>query len=62
VTLNGTEYALQPLNPVSNLNTWGVLGADPAGWHADVAIYSSALTPNAVASHYQAALNGPAPS
>jgi len=22
VTLNGTEYLLQPLNPVSNLNTW----------------------------------------
>ena len=22
VTLNGTEYVLQPLNPVDNLNTW----------------------------------------
>ncbi len=22
MTLNGTEYLLQPLNPVSNLNTW----------------------------------------
>jgi trimeric autotransporter adhesin len=28
----------------------------------DVAIYSSALSANTVASHYQAALNGPAPS
>jgi hypothetical protein len=104
VTLNGTEYALQPLNPVSNLNTWvywvltrqgGTLTlyrdgvqigqrtdlpatatANISGYIAsqnnnlyyltggidDVAIYSSALTPNAIASHYQAALNGPAPS
>jgi hypothetical protein len=104
VTLNGTEYALQPLNPVSNLNTWvywvltrqgGTLTlyrdgvqigqrtdlpatatANISGYIAsqsnnlyyltggidDVAIYSSALTPTAIASHYQAALNGPAPS
>jgi hypothetical protein len=104
VTLNGTEYVLQPLNPVSNLNTWvywvltrqgGTLTlyrdgvqigqrtdlpatatANISGYIAsqnnslyylngrvdDVAIYASALTPATVASHYQAALNGPAPS
>ena len=28
----------------------------------DVAIYTSALSPATIASHYQAALNGPAPS
>jgi len=104
VTLNGTEYALQPLNPASNLNTWvywvltrqgGTLTlyrdgvqigqradlpaaatANISGYIAsqnnniyylnggidDVAIYASALTPATIASHYQAALYGPAPS
>jgi hypothetical protein len=28
----------------------------------DVAVYASALTPDTIASHYQAALTGPAPS
>jgi hypothetical protein len=104
VTLNGTEYALQPLNPVPNLNQWvywvltrqggtltlyrdgvqigqrtdlpatatasisGYIASQSNGLYYlnggvdDVAIYASALTPAAVASHYQAALNGPAPS
>ena len=104
VTLNGTEYVLQPTSPASNVNTWvywvvtrqgGTLTlyrdgvqiarrtdlppaatanlngyiADQAngnyylhGRVDDVAIYSSALSANTVASHYQAALNGPAPS
>jgi len=104
VTLNGTEYVLQPTSPASNVNTWvywvvtrqgGTLTlyrdgvqiarrtdlppaatanisgdiADQAngnyylhGRIDDVAIYSSALSANTVASHYQAALNGPAPS
>jgi hypothetical protein len=104
VTLNGTEYVLQPLSSVSNLNTWvywvltrqggtmtlyrdGVQiaqrsdlpAAAPAtingdiasqtnnlyylnGKADDVAVYASALTPDTIASHYQAALTGPAPS
>jgi Concanavalin A-like lectin/glucanases superfamily/IPT/TIG domain/Phosphoesterase family len=104
VTLNGTEYVLQPLNPAPNLNTWvywvlarqggtltlyrdGVQIAQrtdlPAtataningyiasqnnnlyylnGGIDDVAIYTSALTPSTITSHYQAALYGPAPS
>jgi hypothetical protein len=104
VTLNGTEYVLQPLSSVSNLNTWvywvltrqggtltlyrdGVQIAQrsdlPAtaaatinGYIAsqtnnlyyltgkidDVAIYGSAVTASTIASHYQAALSGPAPS
>jgi hypothetical protein len=104
VTLNGTEYVLQPLSSASNLNTWvywvltrqggtltlyrdgvqiaqrsGLPAAAPAtingdiasqtnnlyylnGKADDVAIYASAMTPSTIASHYQAALNGPAPS
>jgi len=104
VTLNGTEYVLQPLSSASNLNIWvywvltrqgGTLtlyrdgvqiaqrsdlpAAAPAsingyiasqtnnlyylnGKADDVAVYASALTPSTIASHYQAALNGPAPS
>jgi hypothetical protein len=104
VTLNGTEYVLQPLNPVSNLNTWvywvltrqgstltlyrdgvqiaqrtdlpataaanisGYIGSQTNGLYYlngrtdDVAIYSSALSPSTITSHYQAALSGPAPS
>jgi hypothetical protein len=104
VTLNGTEYVLQPLSSASNLNTWvywvltrqggtltlyrdGVQIAQrsdlPAtatasingyiasqtnnlyylnGRADDVAIYAAALGPSTIASHYQAALNGPAPS
>ena len=104
VTLNGTEYVLQPLSSASNLNTWvywvltrqgstltlyrdGVQIAQRADLPAtataningsiasqtnnlyyltgridDVAIYATALAPSAIASHYQAALNGPAPS
>jgi hypothetical protein len=103
VTLNGTEYVLQPASPASNINTWvywvvsrhgGMLTlyrdgvqlaqrtdlpatatANITGYIADqangnyylngriddVAIYASALTATMVASHYQAALNGPAP-
>jgi Concanavalin A-like lectin/glucanases superfamily/IPT/TIG domain/Fibronectin type III domain/Calcineurin-like phosphoesterase len=103
VTLNGTEYVLQPASPASNINTWvywvvsrhgGILTlyrdgvqlaqrtdlpaaatANITGYIADqangnyylngriddVAIYASALTATVVASHYQAALNGPAP-
>jgi hypothetical protein len=103
VTLNGTEYALQPTSPASNINTWvyfvltrqagtmtlyrnGVqIGqrtdlpatatanlngsiADQAngnyyltGRADDVAIYTSALSASTIASHYQAALQGPAP-
>ena len=104
VTLNGTEYVLQPTSPASDINTWvywvvtrhgGTLTlyrngvqiaqrtdlpanataningyiADQAngsyylnGRIDDVAIYASALTASTVASHYQAALHGPAPS
>ena len=104
VTLNGTEYVLQPLSSASNLNTWvywvltrqggtltlyrdGVQIAQRADLPAaaaatvngdiasqtnnlyylngkadDIAIYASAITPSTIASHYQAALNGPAPS
>jgi hypothetical protein len=104
VTLNGTEYVLQPTSPASNINTWvywvitrhgGTLTlyrdgvqiaqrtdlpatataningyiADQAngnyylnGRIDDVAVYASALTASTVASHYQAALHGPAPS
>jgi hypothetical protein len=104
VTLNGTEYVLQPTSPASNINTWvyfvltrqggtmtlyrnGVQIAQrsdlPAtatanlnGYIADqangnyhlngrvddVAIYTSALPASTIAGHYQAALQGPAPS
>jgi Concanavalin A-like lectin/glucanases superfamily/IPT/TIG domain/Calcineurin-like phosphoesterase/Fibronectin type III domain len=104
VTLNGTEYVLQPTSPASNISTWvywavarhgGTLTlyrngvqiaqrtdlpaaataningyiADQAngnyylnGRIDDVAIYASALTASTVASHYQAALHGPARS
>jgi uncharacterized protein (TIGR03437 family) len=103
VTLNGTEYVLQPVSPASNISTWvywvltrhaGTLTlyrdgvqiaqrtdlpaaatANLSGYIADqangnyylngrvddVAIYGSALTASTVASHYQAALHGPAP-
>jgi hypothetical protein len=103
VTLNGTEYALQPDSPASNINTWvywvvtrhggtltlyrngaqiaqrtdlpatatanisGYIGDQANGNYYltgridEVAIYSSALTASTVASHYQAALTGPAP-
>jgi hypothetical protein len=103
VTLNGTEYVLQPVSPASDINSWvywvvtrhgstltlyrnGVqIGqrtdlpasataningyiADQANgaYHLtgrvdDVAIYASALTASTVASHYQAALQGPPP-
>jgi hypothetical protein len=104
VTLNGTEYVLQPLASASNLNTWvywvltrqgstltlyrnGVQIAQRSDLPAtatatingsiasqtnnlyyltgridDAAIYTSALSPSTIAGHYQAALNGPAPS
>lgn len=104
VTLNGTEYVLQPLSSASNLNTWvywvltrqggtltlyrdgtqiaqrsdlpataaASLNGDIAsqtnnlyylnGKTDDIAIYAQALSPSTIASHYQAALNGPAPS
>jgi len=104
VTLNGTEYVLQPLSSASNLNTWvywvltrqgstltlyrdggqiaqrsdlpAAATANINGYIAsqtnnlyylngridDVAIYGSALTPSTIASHYQGALYGPAPS
>jgi phosphatidylinositol-3-phosphatase len=103
VTLNGTEYVLQPVSPASDINTWvywvvtrqgGTLTlyrdgvqigqrtdlpasatanisgdiADQANgaYHLtgrvdDVAIYTSALAASTIASHYQAALHGPAP-
>ena len=103
VTLNGTEYVLQPISPASDINTWvywvvtrqgGTLTlyrdgvqigqrtdlpasataningdiADQANgaYHLtgridDVALYASALTGSTIASHYQAALHGPAP-
>ena len=103
VTLNGTEYVLQPISPASDINTWvywvltrhggtltlyrngvqigqradlpatatanvnGYIGDQANGaYHLtgridDVAIYASALTASTVASHYQAALHGPAP-
>jgi hypothetical protein len=103
VTLNGTEYVLQPTSPASNINTWvyyvmtrqgGTLTlyrngvqiaqrtdlpatatANLSGYIADqangnyyltgrvddVAIYASALSASTIASHYQAALQGPAP-
>ena len=98
VTLNGTEYVLQPNSPASNLNTWvywvltrqggtltlyrdgvqiaqrtdlpatataninGSIADQTSGDYYlngrvdDVALYTSALTPSTVASHYQAAL------
>jgi hypothetical protein len=104
VTLNGTEYTLQPLSSASNLNTWvywvltrqgstltlyrnglqiaqradlpAAATANISGYIAsqtnslyylngridDVAIYASALAASTIASHYQAALYGPAPS
>jgi hypothetical protein len=103
VTLNGTEYVLQPTSPASDINSWvywvvtrhgstltlyrdGVqIGqrsdlpasatANISGYIADqangayhltgrvddVAIYASALTASTIASHYQAALQGPPP-
>jgi hypothetical protein len=103
VTLNGTEYVLQPNGPASNINTWvywvvtrhgstltlyrdgvqigqrtdlpATATASISGYIADqangayhltgrvddVALYASALAASTVASHYQAALNGPAP-
>ena len=103
VTLNGTEYVLQPTSPASDINSWvywvvtrhgstltlyrdGVqIGqrtdlpasatASISGYIADqangayhltgrvddVAIYASALTASTIASHYQAALQGPPP-
>jgi uncharacterized protein (TIGR03437 family) len=102
LTLNGTEYVLQPTSPASNINTWvywvitrhggtltlyrngaqidqrtdlpatatanisGYIGDQANGNYYltgridEVAIYSSALTASTVASHYQAALTGPA--
>ncbi len=104
VTLNGTEYVLQPNSSASNLNAWvywvltrrggtltlyrdgvqiaqrtdlpatatasinGYIASQSNGLYYltggidDIAIYASALTPSTVASHYQAALSGPAPS
>jgi hypothetical protein len=103
VTLNGTEYVLQPTSPASNINTWvyyaltrqggtmtlyrngvqiaqrtdlpatataninGDIGDQANGNYyltgriEDVAIYTSALSASTIASHYQAALSGPAP-
>jgi predicted transglutaminase-like protease len=52
VTLNGTEYVLQPDSPASNINTW-------VYWV--ITRHGSTLTASTVASHYQAALTGPAP-
>jgi hypothetical protein len=103
VTLNGTEYVLQPTSPASDINSWvywvvtrqgstltlyrdGVqigqrtdlppsatanINGDVAGQANgnyylngridEVALYASALTARTIASHYQAALNGPPP-
>jgi len=103
VTLNGTEYALQPSSPASNISTWvywvltrqgstltlyrngtqiaqradlpATATANISGYIADqsngnyylngsiddVAVYGSALSASTIASHYQAALSGPAP-
>jgi hypothetical protein len=103
VTLNGTEYVLQPNSPASNINTWvyfvltrqggtmtlyrngvqiaqrtdlpatatanlnGYIADQPNGNYYltgrvdDVAIYTSALPASTISSHYQAALQGPAP-
>jgi hypothetical protein len=104
VTLNGTEYVLQPTSPASNINTWvyfvltrqggtmtlyrngvqiaqrtdlpATAAANLNGYIADqangnyhlygrvddVAIYTSALPASTIASHYQAALQGPPPT
>ena len=103
VTLNGTEYVLQPTSPASNINTWvyfvvtrqggtmtlyrngvqiaqrtdlpatatanlnGDIGDQANGNYYlngridDVAIYTSALSASTIASHYQAAVDGPSP-